>query len=117
MRKFQCHPLMFGFLRLWRRLAGRHYRKFFRHCEPLVRKINEFEKSYQALSDAELAGKTEEFRERVRGGESLDSLLPEAFAAIKNAARRLCGRILPVCGENLEWQMIPYDEQLIGGIA
>ncbi|MBO7521279.1 MAG: preprotein translocase subunit SecA, partial [Opitutales bacterium] len=44
-------------------------------------------------------------------------LLPEAFAAVKNAARRLCGQKITVCGHELTWDMVHYDVQLIGGIA
>ncbi|VAW40332.1 Protein translocase subunit SecA [hydrothermal vent metagenome] len=69
-----------------------------------VARINDLEPSIQPLSDAELAGKTVEFRERVAKGESLDDLLPEAFAVVREAARR-------VLGER------HYDVQLIGGIV
>ncbi|GBE52797.1 preprotein translocase subunit SecA [bacterium BMS3Bbin14] len=69
-----------------------------------VARINDLEPSIQPLSDAELAGKTVEFRERIAKGESLDDLLPEAFAVVREAARR-------VLGER------HYDVQLIGGIV
>jgi preprotein translocase subunit SecA len=108
---------MLGIGNIWRRLVGRHYRKFLRRCDPLLQKINEWDSAFRSLSDGELAQKTEEFRRRLGGGEVLDTLLPEAFGVIKNAARRLCGKKLSVCGEELEWQMVPYDMQLIGGIA
>ena len=55
--------------------------------------------------------------QRYQGGESLDALLPEAFATVKNAARRLCGQSYPVCDHDLEWNMVHYDVQFIGGIA
>ena len=51
------------------------------------------------------------------GGESLDDLLPEAFAAVKNAARRMCGQSYDVCDHQLPWEMVHYDVQFIGGIA
>ena len=75
-----------------------------RKIMPLVKKINELEPSMQALSDAELRGKTQEFRDRLAKGETLDDLLPEAFAAVREAAVRTVG-------------MRPYDVQLIGGIV
>ncbi len=84
---------------------------------PLVRKINELEIAYQSLTDEQLIAKTAEFKERAAGGESLDSMLPEAFATVKNACRRLCGKTFPVCGHELEWNMVPFDVQLIGGIT
>ena len=69
-----------------------------------VSKINALEPSMQALSDAELAHKTVEFRERLAAGETLDDLLPEAFAAVREASVRATG-------------MRHFDVQLIGGMA
>ena len=88
-----------------------------RRMMPLVRKINAIETGYQSLSDEQISAKTAEFKERYAKGESLDSLLPEAFAAVKNACRRMCGKTFTVCGHDLEWNMIPFDVQLIGGIV
>ena len=75
------------------------------------------EKTYQSLSDADLREKTSEFKARFEKGEGLDDLLPEAFAVVKNAARRLCGQNLEVCGHALAWEMVHYDVQLLGGIT
>ena len=72
-------------------LKGRQYRKFIKKCVPVVARINELEKGLQSLSDDELRGKTTEFMDRYQAGTSLDDLLPEAFAVVKNGARRLCG--------------------------
>jgi preprotein translocase subunit SecA len=69
-----------------------------------VAQINDFEPSIQALSDDELKAKTAEFRERHANGESLDTLLPEAFAVVREAAQRTLG-------------MRHYDVQMIGGIV
>jgi preprotein translocase subunit SecA len=69
-----------------------------------VRRINELEADMQALSDEELAGKTAAFRERLAAGESLDALLPEAFATAREASQRVLG-------------MRHFDVQLIGGMA
>jgi preprotein translocase subunit SecA len=100
-----------------KKFSGRHYRKFLDRCRPIVVQINEFERSYQALSDGQLQAKTVEFRDRYKAGETLDQLLPEAFAAVKNTARRLSGRTIIVCDHELTWDMVHYDVQLIGGIA
>ena len=97
--------------------AGGHHRRFIRECAPIVRKINELDKKYQSLSDDQIKGKTAEFMERYRKGESLDKLLPEAFAVAKNAARRLCGTTYQVCEHEYTWNMVHYDVQLIGGMA
>ncbi|MED5281857.1 MAG: preprotein translocase subunit SecA [Verrucomicrobiota bacterium] len=96
---------------------GRQHRKYVKKCAPVVSRINELEKQYQSLSDEELQGKTEEFMERCKNGESLEDLLPEAFAVVKNGARRLCGKTISVCDHPIEWEMVHYDVQLIGGMA
>ncbi len=71
---------------------------------PLVDAINQLEPQYQALSDADLQAKTLEFKERYTRGETLDELLPEAFAAVREASVRVLG-------------MRHYDVQIIGGIV
>jgi preprotein translocase subunit SecA len=69
------------------------------------------------LSDLELSQKSDELKQKVADGAELDSVLPDAFALVKNAARRLCGQEVEVCGHKFKWDMIHYDVQLIGGIA
>ncbi len=84
---------------------------------PLVQRSNEFEAEYQKLSDEQVRAKTDEFRKRLADGATLDDLLPEAFAVVKNTCRRLCGREWPVRGHPYRWDMVPFDVQLIGGIV
>ncbi len=74
-----------------------------KRVQPLVKKINELEPDMQKLSDKELRGKTDEFKARLEKGETLDNLLPEAFAVMREAAKRVLG-------------MRHFDVQLIGGI-
>ena len=105
------------FLSILKLFAGSHHRKFLRKCAPLVKRINALETEYQKLSDDQLRAKTEEFKLRHAKGESLDALLPEAFAVVKNAARRLCGTTATVCEHELPWEMVHFDVQLVGGIA
>ncbi len=105
------------FLSILKLFAGSHHRRFLRKCAPLVKRINALETEYQKLSDEQLRAKTEEFKSRHARGESLDALLPEAFAVVKNAARRLCGTKAIVCEHELAWEMVHFDVQLIGGIA
>ncbi len=102
---------------LFKKFAGRHHRKYVEKCRPIVARINEIEQSYQALTDDQLRAKTEEFRARLKQGETLDQILPEAFAAVKSAARRLVGRKVLVCDHELTWDMVHFDVQLIGGMA
>jgi len=97
--------------------AGRHYRKFLERTKPIVARINELDRSYMELNDDQLRAKTTEFQERIKAGETLDQILPEAYATVKNAARRLLGKSAPVCEHEMVWDMVHFDVQLVGGIA
>ncbi len=102
---------------LLKKIFGTHQSRLLKRYGRLVPQINAWEERYQGLSDAEIQAKTVEFRERLAQGESLESLLPEAFAAVKNVCRRLCGTDVHVSGYDQQWDMIPYDVQILGGIA
>ncbi len=84
---------------------------------PLVRRINEIELGLQSLTDEQLQAKTPEFKARLAAGETTDDIMCEAFAVVKNACRRLVGREFEVCGQPVKWDMVPFDVQLMGGIA
>src|SRR4051812_4188139 len=114
-RSFHSTPSMFSFF--LQKFAGRHHRKYVDKCRPIVARINQFEQSYQSLTDDQLRAKTDEFRARIKQGETLDQILPEAFAAVKNGARRMVGREITVCDHQLKWDMVHFDVQLIGGIT
>jgi preprotein translocase subunit SecA len=86
------------------KVFGDTQEKALKPLHPLVEDINELESSVQPLSDEELADMATELRERARDGESLDELLPEAFAVTREAARRTLGQR-------------HYDVQLMGGIV
>jgi len=88
-----------------------------KRVQPIVQEINRLSAEWDGLSDDQLRAKTEEFKQRLASGQdTLDDLLPEAFAAVKQACKRLCGQTWDVCGIPLEWQIVPYDVQLMGGI-
>ena len=89
---------------LIKKLFGTRSQREIKKIQPLVDKILGMESEYAALSEEELKGKTAEFKQRYAEGESLDDLLPEAFAAIREAAWRVLG-------------MKPYPVQLMGGIV
>ena len=100
----------------------RELRKFW----PVVRQINELEAGLQKLSDDELRQKTADWKARLAPiqdkkelAAALDEILPEAFAVVKNACRRLTERKTEVVvrGHPVVWEMIPFDVQLIGGMA
>ena len=80
---------------------------------PLVKEINHYYADYDSLSDDEIKAKTSEFKERLEKGETLDDILPEAFAVVKQACKRLVWSTVKVKGQELVWNMIPYDVQLI----
>ena len=86
------------------KLFGTRSQRELKKIQPTVDKILALEDSYKDLSEEELRGKTAEFKQRLDKGETLDDLLPEAFAAIREAADRVLG-------------MRPYPVQLIGGIV
>ncbi len=88
---------------LIRKLFGSTSEREVKKLRPIVDKIEALNEPYQALTDEELRGKTETFKARLAGGETLDDILPEAFAAVREAAWRVLG-------------MRPYRVQLIGGI-
>src|SRR6185436_15953567 len=83
---------------------GNYNEKELKKLWPIVVEVNEFEPEIQALSDAYLAAKTVEFRERLAEGETLDDILPEAFAVCREAGRRRLGQR-------------HFDVQLLGGIV
>ena len=105
---------MFGFLK---KIFGTAQSRILKRYSKTVREIVAIEKELQTLSADELKAKTDEFKERYRKGESLDSILPEAYAVVKNACRRLCGSDVHICGYEQKWDMIPYDVQILGAIA
>ena len=89
---------------LFDKLFGTRSQRELKKIQPVVDKILGLEEEYKNLSEEALRGKTREFRTRLAAGETLDDLLPEAFAAIREAADRVLG-------------MRPYPVQLIGGIV
>src|SRR3989344_8298619 len=86
------------------KILGDANERFLKSIQPLVARVNAFEPEFGKFSDTGLKAKTAEFRERLSGGTSLDDLLPEAFAVIREAARRTIGQR-------------HFDVQLIGGIV
>src|SRR5262245_1576436 len=93
---------MFGLV--FRKVFGTKHERDVKRMRPIVAEVNVLEAAMQALSDADLRAKTEEFRQRLADGAELDDLLPEAFAACREAARRTV-------------QMRHFDVQLMGGMV
>ena len=89
---------------LFTKLFGTYSERELKSIYPIVDKIEAMAEQYAAMSDAELQAKTPEFKERLKNGETLDDILPEAFATVREAAKRVIG-------------LYPYRVQLIGGVV
>ena len=90
--------------KMLKKIFGSQSERVLKGYKWLVEKTNSLEKEFEALSESELKEKTSSFKERIKNGESLDSLLPEAFATVREASKRVFG-------------MRHFDVQLYGGIA
>jgi len=102
-----------------KKILGTQNQREVRRLAPLVQEINRLEEGLRPLSFEELRAKTNVFRERIARGESVDVILPEAFAVVKNCCRRFTEekRKIRVRGQEIAWEMIPFDVQLIGGMV
>ena len=100
-----------------KKILGSKNERDLKKMRPLVEKINTLDEEYKSLSDEQLQAKTAEFKERLQNGETLEDIELEAFAVVKNASRRLCGTTVDVCGHPIDWNMVHFDVQLIGGMA
>ncbi len=105
---------MFGLIK---KMFGTYQSRLLKKYRRLVPEINAWEEKFQSLPEGDIQEKTAEFKVRLTKGESLESLLPEAFGLVKNACRRLCGSDVHVSGYEQKWDMIPYDVQIMGAIA
>ena len=113
---------MIGYI--FKKIIGSRTEREVKRLRPLVTTINDFEASLQPLSDDALRQKTHDWKARLSTIEdnaelaaALDEIMPEAFAVVKNACRRLCGKEIIVRAHPTKWDMIPFDVQLIGGVA
>ncbi len=93
---------MFG--TIVKKIFGSQNERTLRRMSKIVQQINELEKTFEALDDAELKSQTDKFRQRIEAGETLDQILPEAFAVVREVSKRTLG-------------MRHFDVQLIGGMV
>jgi len=91
-------------LDVFKKIFGSKHDREIKALKPLVDKINSFESQMKKMSDGELKAQTPKFREMLKSGETLDSILPEAFATVREASVRVL-------------EMRPFDVQLIGGVT
>jgi preprotein translocase subunit SecA len=107
-----------------KRIVGSQNDRQVKKMRPLVKKILDLEASLQPLSDDDLRKKTADWKAELSKIEDdielavrLEEILPEAYAVVKAACRRLCGQEITVRGHPIKWEMVPFDVQLVGGIA
>ncbi|MBI3875765.1 MAG: preprotein translocase subunit SecA [Verrucomicrobia bacterium] len=113
---------MIGFI--LKKIIGSKNDRELKRLRPLVARINEFEQALQSQPEQTLRDKTaawkaelSQIKDNAQLTRRLDEILPEAFAVVKNACRRLCGQDVVVRGHPLKWEMVPFDVQLIGGMG
>jgi preprotein translocase subunit SecA len=113
---------MIGFI--FKKIIGSKNDREVKKMRPLVARINEIEAGLHSLSDDDLRQKTATWKAELSAitdneqlAARLTEVLPEAFAVVKTACRRLCGKDVIVRGHPLRWEMVPFDVQLIGGMA
>lgn len=88
-----------------------------KEIQPYVDEINEFYAGLSSLSEEEIRAKAGEFKKRLAEGETLDDIMTEVFAVVKDVCRRLLGKKWPIMGHETVWDMVPYDCQLVGAVV
>ena len=113
---------MLGFL--IKKVFGTKNDREVKRMRPIVAQMNEIQASLQSLPDEALRQKTADWKARLGAIEdnvelaaALDEIMPEAFAVVKDACRRLLKQEITVRGHSLPWDMVPFDVQMIGGMA
>ena len=109
---------------IFKKIVGSKNDREVKKLRPMVAKINEIEAGLQSLSDDDLRAKTAAWKAELSAIEEdeklaarLNEIMPEVFAVVKNTCRRLYGQEIVVRGHPIKWEMIPFDVQLIGGMA
>ena len=99
------------------KIFGTKSERDLKKTHPTLDTANELFSDYVPLSDRDLRQKTEYLRQRIVDGATVDEVLPEALAAVKEASRRLVGKTWSVCDIDSEWNMVPFDVQLMGAMV
>lgn len=98
-------------------LFGDRQKKKISALQPYVDEVNEYCRKIEPLSEEELKDFTRQFRVRLAKGETLEEIMCETFAVVKESCRKLLGRSWLVSGSNLEWNMVPFDVQIMGAVV
>ncbi|MDF1543514.1 MAG: preprotein translocase subunit SecA [bacterium] len=99
------------------KIFGTKHERDTKKVQPLVDEINQHFEKLKDLSEEALIAKTAEFKQRLADGETTEDIMTEAFAVVKEACRRHMGTSWEVSGQEVSWNMVHFDVQLIGGIA
>jgi preprotein translocase subunit SecA len=105
---------MFGLLK---KIFGTAQSRAIKRFQKMVKEVNRQDLFLMNLTDESLRAKTDEFKNRLKQGQTLEQILPEAYAVVKNVCRRLTGQQTHVSGYDQKWDMVPYDTQVLAGIA
>jgi len=104
-------------LSLIKKIIGTKNERDIRAMRSLVARINAIEADLQKMTDDQVRSRTAQFKEMLAAGKTTDDILCDAFATVKNAARRLAGTRYQVCNHDAVWEMVHFDVQLMGGIV
>jgi preprotein translocase subunit SecA len=102
---------------LLKKIIPSHNERILNKLYPLVEEINNKFKEYQKLNENELPKITEEFKIRLKEGETLEDIMIESFALVKRTCELLLGKTWNVTGLEWQWEMVPYDVQIVGAIV
>jgi preprotein translocase subunit SecA len=101
---------------LMQKLFGDRKTRLMSRIEDEIAAVRQSAERYRELAEADFPKKTEEFISRIRDGQTLDDVLPEAYGLVYEACRRLVGRTWNVVGHPITWDMVPFDTQIAGAI-
>jgi preprotein translocase subunit SecA len=102
---------------LLKKIIPSHNERILNKLYPLVEEINNKFKEYQKLNENELPKITEKFKIRLKEGETLEDIMIESFALVKRTCELLLGKTWNVTGLEWQWEMVPYDVQIVGAIV
>ncbi|MFA5799775.1 MAG: hypothetical protein WC840_02335, partial [Candidatus Peribacteraceae bacterium] len=108
-----------GIIEVLNKILGDPNEKELKKLWPKVEQVNAVRKTdaYKRLTLDDLPKKTTEFKERIKSGESVDDLLPEAFALVVRGCELLLGKEFELGAQKVKWDMVPFDVQILGGIV
>jgi preprotein translocase subunit SecA len=99
------------------KFVGDRKTRLMKRLSPAISEVKEWADRYRSIQDDDFPARTSEFIERLKSGETVDDIMPEAFGLVYEACRRHVGRSWNVVGHEIAWEMVPFDVQIAGSIA